>query len=103
ASLPARAPGRGDHGRGSLRRPVGCLGPGREPPARAEGPARAAAALVGVEGLADDHRDPPAGGVRPALVVVVAGVELRRQPPEALALLALGLPGAVVAAAAAGP
>ena len=40
APLPAGAPGRGDLRRGPLRRAVGGLGPGREPPARPEGAAR---------------------------------------------------------------
>ena len=40
--LPAGPPRRGDHRRGPLRRALGGLGPGREPPARAEGAARAA-------------------------------------------------------------
>ena len=39
--LPARAPGRGDHRGRALRRALGGLGPGREPPARAEGAPRA--------------------------------------------------------------
>ena len=47
AALPARAPGRGDHGRGALRRAPAHLGPGREPPPRAEGAARAARDAVG--------------------------------------------------------
>src|SRR5262249_5020139 len=37
-ALPAGAPGRGDHRRRALRRPVRDLGRGREPAARAEGP-----------------------------------------------------------------
>ncbi len=41
--LPARPPRRGDHRRGALRRALRGLGPGREPPARAEGAARDAA------------------------------------------------------------
>ena len=41
--LPARPPRRRDHRRGPLRPAVGRLRPGREPPARAEGAARAAA------------------------------------------------------------
>ena len=40
AALPARPPGRGDHRGRALRRALGGLGPGREPPARAEGAAR---------------------------------------------------------------
>ena len=40
--LPARAPRRGDHRGGALRRPPAHLGPGREPPARPEGAARVA-------------------------------------------------------------
>src|SRR5918995_4294789 len=59
--------------------------------------------VAGVEGLADDHRDAPAGHVGAALVGVVAGVELRRQLPEALALGSLRLAGAIHAAATAGP
>ena len=39
---PARAPRRGDHRRGPLRLPPAHLGPGGEPPPRAEGAARAA-------------------------------------------------------------
>ena len=42
AALPARAPGRGDHRIRAVRRPPADLGPGREPPPRAEGAARAA-------------------------------------------------------------
>ena len=42
-ALPPRPPGRGDHRRGPLRRPLGRLGPGRKPPPRPEGPARDAA------------------------------------------------------------
>ena len=42
AALPARPPRRGDHRRGAVRRPPAHLGPGREPPARAEGAARVA-------------------------------------------------------------
>ena len=41
--LPSRPPGRGDHRGGVVRIPLGRMGPGREPPARPEGPARAAA------------------------------------------------------------
>ena len=41
--LPARPPRRGDHRRGPLRRALRRLGPGREPPARAEGAAGDAA------------------------------------------------------------
>ena len=40
-ALPARARRRGDHRGRALRAAVGRLGPGREPPARAEGAARA--------------------------------------------------------------
>ena len=43
AALPARPPRRGDHRRGPLRRAPAHLGPGREPPPRPEGAARAAA------------------------------------------------------------
>jgi SAM-dependent methyltransferase len=43
AALPARASGRGDHGRGALRLPPAHLGRGREPPPRAEGAAGMAA------------------------------------------------------------
>ena len=43
APLPARPSGRGDHRGRALRRPLGDLGPGREPPARPEGATRAAA------------------------------------------------------------
>ena len=42
AALPARPPGRGDHRGRPLRRPPADLGPGGEPPARAEGAAGAA-------------------------------------------------------------
>ena len=42
APLPARAPGRGDHRIGPVRRPPADLGPGREPAPRAEGAAGAA-------------------------------------------------------------
>ena len=38
-ALPSRAPGRGDHRRGALRPAPAHLGPGREPPPRAEGSA----------------------------------------------------------------
>ena len=41
-ALPARPPGRGDHRVRALRLPPADLGPGREPPPRAEGAARAA-------------------------------------------------------------
>ena len=43
--LPPGAPGRGDHAGGALRPAVRGVGRGREPPARAEGAARAAARL----------------------------------------------------------
>ena len=46
APLPAGAPRRGDHAGRALRRALGRLGRGREPPARAEGAARAAARLI---------------------------------------------------------
>ena len=46
SALPARPPGRGDHGGSPLRRSPAHLGPGREPPARPEGAARAAARVV---------------------------------------------------------
>ena len=46
AALPARASGRGDRGRRALRPAVGRVGRSREPPARAEGAARAAARRV---------------------------------------------------------
>src|SRR6185437_8246702 len=42
APLPARAPRRGDHRAGPVRRAAADLGPGREPPPRPEGSARAA-------------------------------------------------------------
>ena len=42
AALPARPPGRGDHRGRALRRAPADLGPGGEPPPRAEGAARAA-------------------------------------------------------------
>ena len=50
--LPAH-PGRGDHRRGALRRAPADLAPGREPPARPEGAARAARRGAGVT---DDRR-----------------------------------------------
>ena len=46
APLPPGAPRRGDHPRRALRRPLGRLGRGGEPPARPEGAARAAARLT---------------------------------------------------------
>ena len=46
AALPARPPRRGDHRRGALRHAPAHLGPGREPPPRAEGAARVAAHRV---------------------------------------------------------
>ncbi len=58
APLPARPPGRGDHRGRPLRRPVGDLGPGREPPARPEGATRAAARAL-------TPTPPPPGGRRP--------------------------------------
>ena len=42
AALPARPPRRGDHRRSPLRAALGGLGPGGEPPSRAEGTARTA-------------------------------------------------------------
>ena len=45
APLPARPPRRGDHRGGALRRALGRLGSGGEPPARPEGAARAAGLL----------------------------------------------------------
>ena len=45
AALPARAPGRGDQRGSPLRRAPAHLGPGREPPPRAEGAAGVAPAL----------------------------------------------------------
>jgi ornithine carbamoyltransferase len=61
AALPAGAPRRGDHRRGALRRAPAHLGPGREPPARPEGAARAAA-----RGLNDHVRSIGAPAGRPA-------------------------------------
>ena len=46
-ALPAGARRRGDHGRRAVRRALRDLGRGREPPARAEGAARAAPGLSG--------------------------------------------------------
>ena len=45
-ALPPGASRRGDHRRGALRRPPAHLGPGGEPPPRAEGAARAARRLI---------------------------------------------------------
>ena len=51
APLPARPPRRGDHRGRAVRRPPADLGPGREPPARAEGAARAARFRCGPDGV----------------------------------------------------